>query len=341
MLRAKESNPEEPGPEEQLIIQVGDTGDGDNDNKKNEATPYVQMLQTAVYIVIFMVVGPTLILVNKHILSELNFKFPMLVAGLGQAMSAFGSWIVFSVLKLVPLEKPELEPDVRRSMWVVGACSAGTLYFGNAVYIYLSVAFCQILKSYTPAVTLVLLMVFGVDYPSKYVTFSVVGMCVATSLAVNGELQFDTFGVILMMASSVCEATKLVLTQKLMVNNKFPALESLYRMAPICTAWLFVASALTEAPVIMREGKYMVLIENWHVFLASALLGYAINMVSFFVVKRVGALTLKLLATARNASLVVCSVIFFGDIVTANQFMCYAGALAFFTLYNYLKLKKM
>jgi len=185
-----------------------------------------------------MAVGPALILVNKHILSELNFKFPMLVAGLGQAMTAFGSWIVFSVLKLMPLEKPELEPEVRRSMWVVGACSAGTLYFGNAVYIYLSVAFCQILKSYTPAITLVLLMVFRVDYPSKYVAFSVIGMCtcVATSLAVNGELQFDTFGVLLMMASSVCEATKLVLTQKLMVNNKFPALESLYRMAPICTA---------------------------------------------------------------------------------------------------------
>lgn len=324
-----------------LIIQVVDDALDDEDTKKDEAFEYCQFYQTLLYITIYMLVGPTLILCNKHILSELNFQFPMLVAGLGQAMSAFGSWIVFTVLKLVSLEKPELEPDVKRSMLAVGACSAGTLYFGNAVYIYLSVAFCQILKSYTPAITLVVLMLFRVDYPSKYVTFSVAGMCVATSLAVSGELKFDTFGVTLMLASSVCEAVKLVLTQKLMVNHKLPALESLYRMAPICTVWLFAASALTEVPIILREEKYTILIENWPVFLASALLGYAINMVSFFVVKRVGALTLKLLSTARNASLVVYSVVFFGEIVTANQLVCYVGALGFFTLYNYLKLKKM
>ena len=37
-----------------------------------------------------------------------------------------------------------------------------------------------------------------------------------------------------MFVAETCEATRLVLTQKLLTNLKFPALEGLYYMAPTC-----------------------------------------------------------------------------------------------------------
>ncbi len=38
---------------------------------------------------IYMLIGPTLILLNKYILQQLNFPYPLFVSGLGLLMSAF------------------------------------------------------------------------------------------------------------------------------------------------------------------------------------------------------------------------------------------------------------
>ena len=85
---------------------------------------------------LYLLVGPALILVNKQILSGLNFAYPMALSGLGllffddvppvrarvrrgEAAAARGRHRLFYLWNLVP----------------VGACMASTLAFGNAVYL--------------------------------------------------------------------------------------------------------------------------------------------------------------------------------------------------------------
>ena len=109
-------------------------------------------LLTATYVAVYLMVGPALILVNKHLLKDVGFGFPMMVSGIGQASSALGSFLALRVLRLQPLTcaKHVTWPFYLRNMFVVGGATAASLCFGNAGYLYLTVSFVQILKVFSP-----------------------------------------------------------------------------------------------------------------------------------------------------------------------------------------------
>ena len=109
-------------------------------------------LLTATYVAVYLMVGPALILVNKHLLKDVGFGFPMMVSGIGQASSALGSFLALRVLRLQPLTcaKHVTWPFYLRNMVVVGGATAASLCFGNAGYLYLTVSFVQILKVLSP-----------------------------------------------------------------------------------------------------------------------------------------------------------------------------------------------
>lgn len=50
-------------------------------------------------------------------------------------------------------------------------------------------------------------------------------ICVGTSVASAGEAHFNAVGLLVMLCAELSEATRLVLTQKLLNNLKFPAME--------------------------------------------------------------------------------------------------------------------
>ena len=101
--------------------------------------------------ILYMFLGPSLILLNKYILSDLGFPYPMFLSGLGVAVSAIVARVVVA-LGYVQLSKKEA---VEGSLWYrrvlpVGLAHAATLAFGNTVYLLLNVGFIQMLKSFTP-----------------------------------------------------------------------------------------------------------------------------------------------------------------------------------------------
>ena len=136
--------------------------------------------------IVYLCIGPGLILLNQHILKALNFPFPMFLSGLGVLASGVLAQIVVK-LGLVNLERQESVQGVLEDtsslfilrlttlihhyyaligvLWFkrvlpVGLAHAATLAFGNAVYLYLNVGFIQMLKSFTP----VIIMLTGIQY---------------------------------------------------------------------------------------------------------------------------------------------------------------------------------
>ena len=132
-----------------------------------------------------------------------------------------------------------------------------------------------------------------------------------------------------------------MLTQKLLTNLKFPALEGLYYMAPICSFWMFGLAAGIELPRALSEGAFANLLAHPLLLLAAVCLGFAVNVASMLVIKQTSAVMLKLLGTARNAGLVLFSALFLGEEITPLQALGYALCLAFFGLYNYYKMNKL
>lgn len=318
--------------------------DGDDDEQgpllemdKPKASRVQDYLISFFYCLIYLLVGPALIIVNKKIMKDVGFSYPMMVSGLGQLASAVCSFVFIRVFKLTTLtcEAQVTWPFYLRNMMVVGGATAASLCFGNAGYLFLTISFVQILKAFTPVFVVAMLYVTGIDVPSRRVTFSVIALCVGTSIASAGEANFNLTGVLIMFFAETAEATRLVLTQKLLTNLKFPALEGLYYMAPICSFWMFGLAAFIEMPSAFSTGKFALPAQHTGLFFLSFILGFLVNVASFLVIKRTSSVMLKLLGTARNAGLACFSALFLGDEITPTQAVGYVICLYFFGLYNY------
>lgn len=119
------------------------------------ALKLLHALKVLVYCALYLMIGPTLILVNNHVLRKLHFNYPMALSGLGLLFSSAVSLILVTS-GAVQLEHAQ---EVTRGFYLrnlvpVGLMSATTLAAGNAVYLHLPVGFIQMLKAFTPVVTL-------------------------------------------------------------------------------------------------------------------------------------------------------------------------------------------
>ena len=141
----------------------------------------------------------------------------------------------------------------------VGLLMALTLHFGNVVYLHLTVSFIQMLKAFTPVVTMAALFAAGLEKPRRDLVGAVAAIAGGTALASAGEVNLSYVGVACMAASEAFEAARLVLTQTLLGANgprSLGPVEGLLYLAPACSAWLLLGSAVMELPAMRREGAW-------------------------------------------------------------------------------------
>lgn len=87
----------------------------------------------------------SLILVNKHLLVDLKFHYPLTVALSGMCSSFVFSYIACKRYGISKAQGIDAAAYVR-TILPIGVCMALTLHLGNLVYFYLSVSFIQMLK---------------------------------------------------------------------------------------------------------------------------------------------------------------------------------------------------
>lgn len=299
----------------------------------------LKWLMISVYVTIYMAVGPSLILVNKYILRDLGFSYPFFISGLGLFVTGSVAHIIVRLgyVKLVN------EDTVTLNFWVTkivpaGAGTALSHTLGNGAMMYLTVAFVQMLKSFTPAIVMIMLAAFKIDIPTNEVVLSVLVLCFGTALASFGEMNMNWIGFFMMVGAALSESTRLVLTQFLLKNLKFSAIEGQYYLAPASAVCLFAGSLVLEAPRMVSNGHLQIIADNVPTFLLAGFLGLAINHASFLVIQATSGVTIKVLGMVRNAFLVLFTVFVQGEVVTSTQFFGYAITLVGFAFYNYFKM---
>lgn len=111
-----------------------------------------------------------------------------------------------------------------------------------------------------------------------------------------------------------------------------------YYMAPISALWLFTAASITELPRAALGTDWSharALIHNEpQLFIASAVLGFGVNLCTFLVIKTTNSVTLKVLGTARNAGLVLFSAMWYHETITRLEALGYCISLLAFAAYN-------
>ena len=301
--------------------------------KRGSKTETAQML---FYVTAFSLSGPLLIMSNKHVLSDVGFAFPLSLSFLTLTFSWAVCWVAIRV-GLVDFKHKDM---VDRKFYVtnimpIGALSAGTIVLGMASYLFLTVSFVQMLKAFTPVMTLAFMTSFGLTRPTRDIIGCVMVICLGTAFAGLGELNFSLLGMGCMLSAQMCEALKLVFTQLMLKNFKFNVVETLYYVTPISAAWVLLFVIIVEFRHF-DSTTWDMFINNKGAFLFSSVMAISTNAINAVVIQHTNALMLKLVATARNGVLVLFNAAVMGEVVTGIQFCGYSVSLAGFLFYNAL-----
>lgn len=289
--------------------------------------------------------GPLLILLNNRILHEHNFPYPIFLTAFGVAFAALISRAALG-LGLVQFTQPALlksQSFYFCSSWPIGVLSALTLGLGNASYVYLSVATCQMLKAFTPAITLLMLFALRIESPSLMEILCVIIITIGTAGTTRGEIALPPIGLALQLGANFAEAVRIVLSQQLLSDKRLPLLEMQYHVSPPQLVALLAAAAVFELRTPDdRQAALASLAANPLLFTLAGFLGFGLQIAGLLAVKIAGSVAVKLLGIARGAALVLFESIVRTDAhsrPSAVQACGYATSLGGFLLYTWLRLR--
>ena len=255
---------------------------------------------------LYCTMGPAIIFVNRHILTSLDFHFPLTVSFMGSAFSTAFAYFCVHVLKIVPLGPPLPSAVYFKKIVPIGLLISLSIALGNAAYLFISVAFIQMIKGFAPVMLMLQCFALALEVPSRKLVLAILTICVGTIISSYGEIRFSLTGFLLMMVSNLAETTRLTMQQTMSTDSKFKfgAVEGLYHYGPATCAWLAVGIAAKEAPALRAAGAGSVITAHAALFALASALGCAVLLSNLLVIQHCSALTLKVLLST-SATLVL------------------------------------
>ncbi|KAG2449545.1 hypothetical protein HYH02_005687 [Chlamydomonas schloesseri] len=266
---------------------------------------------------------------------DLAFGYPMAVAAMGMGFASLATWVWCDVLAMVP--PPE---NITYSFWLtrvvpIGACGGLTLWLGNTMYFYLTVAFIEMSRASMPVLTMIALWVTGMEFPTQQVVAAVSVVAVGSAIAAYGEIALTVFGGLLVIANLSMESARMVMTQFLLVGCNMHPLQSLKLTAPATTLTLVLGSLVCELPDMRSSGAFDIVRQYPLQFLTAATMGLVVNILAVLIIKMSSATTLKVLAAVRGPIVVLFGVMVFSEHVSLLEFFGYSIALVGFVWYQF------
>lgn len=201
--------------------------------------------------------------------------------------------------------KIKMTPQVYvRAIVPIGVTFSLSLICGNLTYLYLSVAFIQMLKVHlpsplphlstprgtntsqatTPVAVLLSGWLLGVSRPDLKVFVNVSIIVFGVVLASIGEIDFVLKGVLFQIGGVVFEALRLSMVQRILsAEYKMDALVSIYYYAPICALLNFLVALVFEIPKVTMEEVYHVGIP---VFAVNGMIAFLLNFAAVSLVSK-------------------------------------------------------
>lgn len=298
-----------------------------------------QLLLTYLYLLIYICLSSGVILYNKWVLSPKYFKFPfpITLTMIHMGFSGAVAFILVRVLKVVPPVKMTFQ-IYATCVIPISAFFASSLWFGNTAYLYISVAFIQMLKALMPVATFVMAVICGTDILKCDLLLNMLLVSIGVVISSYGEIHFNAIGTVYQVTGIFAEALRLVLTQVLLQKKglKLNPVTSLYYIAPCSFLFLFFPWYLLEKPGMDVSHIQF----NFWIFFSNALCALALNFSIFLVIGRTGAVTIRVAGVLKDWILIALSTVIFPEsTITGLNIIGYAVALCGVVIYNYLKVK--
>ncbi|KAJ6790816.1 putative sugar phosphate/phosphate translocator [Iris pallida] len=297
---------------------------------------------TYAYLLLYIALSSGQIFFNKWVLSskQINFPYPVGLTLLHMLFSSVLCFILTRVLKIIKIEEGMTSEIYTTSVIPIGAMFAMTLWLGNSAYLYISVAFAQMLKAIMPVAVFLLGAAAGLEAMNCRMLAIMSVISIGVIVASYGEVSVDWIGVVYQMGGVIGEALRLIFME-LFVKKKGIRLNSIsmmYYVSPCSALSLFIPWVFLEKPK-MDSGV------TWNfpplILVLNCLCTFALNLSVFLVISRTSALTIRVTGVVRDWVVVLLSAVLFADTkLTPINILGYAIAIAGVVAYNNHKLKK-
>jgi drug/metabolite transporter (DMT)-like permease len=171
-----------------------------------------------------------------------------------------------------------------RAIVPIGLLYSASLVCSNVVYLYLSVAIIQMLKSAAPVAVLFVGWAWGVENPTLRRLLNIVVIVAGVALASFGEIDFSWAGFLFQLGGIWFEAMRLVLIQILLSGDgqKMDPLVSLYYYAPVCAVMNIIIAIVSEAHKFDLADAAKA---GYGLLLLNAMVAFILNVSSVFLVR--------------------------------------------------------
>ncbi|GAY55895.1 hypothetical protein CUMW_167620 [Citrus unshiu] len=300
-----------------------------------ERRMFREQVLTYAYILLYIALSSGQIFFNKWVLSskEINFPFPLGLTLLHMVFSSVLCFLLTKVFKVMKVEDGMTMEIYTTSVIPIGAMFAMTLWLGNTAYLYISVAFAQMLKAIMPVAVFILGVAAGLEVMSCRMLLIMSVISFGVVVASYGEININWIGVVYQMGGVVGEALRLIFME-ILVKRKGLKLNPISVIA-LC---LFI-------PWIFLEKPKMDALETWHfpplMLTLNCLCTFALNLSVFLVISHTSALTIRVAGVVKDWVVVLFSALLFADTkLTIINLFGYGIAIAGVAAYNNHKLKK-
>jgi len=290
------------------------------------------------YVGLWITLSAGVILYNKWILTGFGFPFPVTLTMFHMFFCSVLAFVLVRVLKVVKSVNMTRDTYINKIV-PIGFLFAIVLWMGNSAYVYLSVAFIQMVKALMPAVVYCVGVVFKVEVFNRKTMANMLSIALGVAIASFGEINFNAFGFSLLMASLVSEAVRVVSIQLLLTSCdiKLNSVTTLYYVSPVCFAFLTVPFVFLELPKLLSADDVNV---NPFIFLSNATLAFALNVSIYLLIGKTSALTMNVAGVIKDWILIFISSVLFDAPISGVQLAGYFLAFLAVMYYNYAKIQE-
>ncbi|KAK7430340.1 hypothetical protein QQZ08_003088 [Neonectria magnoliae] len=292
-------------------------------------------MHASVYILSWIFFSNLTILFNKWLIDTAGFRYPIILTTWHLVFATVATQLLARTTTL--LDSRHALPLSRRlyirTILPIGILYSGSLVFSNVVYLYLSVAFIQMLKSVGPVAVLLASWAWGVATPSMSTLGNVLLIVCGVAIASAGEIEFSWIGFIFQVTGTLFEAVRLVMVQVMLSGEgiRMDPLVGLYYYAPVCTVMNIFVVALTEGPTFKWDDLAKT---GYGMLLLNAFVAFILNIVSVFLIGKTSGLVMALTGILKSILLVATSVLIWNTHISLLQTLGYSLALVGLVLYS-------
>lgn len=276
---------------------------------------------------------------NKYLLGNYGFKFPIFLTMCHMTACALFSYIAIAWMKIVPMQTIRSKTQfLKISALSVVFCAS--VVSGNISLRFLPVSFNQAIGATTPFFTAVFAYIMTLRRETWQVYATLVPVVAGVVIASGGEPSFHLYGFIMCISATAARALKSVLQGILLTSEgeKLNSMNLLLYMAPIAVVVLLPATLVLE-PNVLGITIALARQDIGIIFLLSvnSAMAYFVNLTNFLVTKHTSALTLQVLGNAKGAVAVVVSILLFRNPVSVVGMLGYGLTVFGVVLYSEAK----